>query len=670
MKPWLEVALWALLGAVLLVPAVVVGVAALALVDMPRWAWSLAPDPKNEPRTLVVASVPPALLAISVAAILYFAPDGTLGGWLGSLAGVIDEGAQRLGAWIFEESAAGQFVVRWGFELVVWPTLLCVAASVSLGPVYLHTLEYPDLVLWPLRIYHERRSRRTEVLVQGTPLYTVRDDPAGAAQLRAAVKGAWYVGTELLSRAPWHLGDELLGHTWVVGEGDDHPCVMAAVRAMIFAGRPVVVIDGTGRYETGQTLWHWAREAGRQADLRYFGLGHSHERSGKTYSPLFYGDARELANKITAALEWPDAGTGQLCGELCEKVLGAFRATGKPFDLSDLLTAVSDADALGHVAGLLQAGPLRDELNRLRSSWTELQASTKPLRHQLRDLLQSPGGWALKAYAPEVDFYRAYRDRHLVYVSLSGSEKDRSATHLGRMMVGDLASVFARIEARVPEAKRGLMLAVFLDDRGSFLFSSIAGFAKKARAARVGLVLAHRDLARIMRVDDGERLKAAVASTNVKVCASEAKAKDAEAFASLLGPAVAASYVERGVSIAAAAGRGSDSTPTPATGPSVLAGAIGRLPAGHGAVVVGEPARAGLVRFDAPRPAVDGYWTPERASYAHANREAGLQLERLIEQRQANPYPIERTKPKKAAKPAAAAPAPASPPDEEDWFKG
>ncbi len=461
------------------------------------------------------------------------------------------------------------------------------------------------LFLGPLHIVLDRTLLKrplAPLTVAGRKLRAAASETPTRYRRKADRRGAWLVGTSRTGRGAILLGSERVQHTWVVGgtgSGKTASAVLPALRSDILAGRPVVFIDGKDDQGTAAQLYSYARQAGRISDFRYMSLSdpaHSH-----TYSPVIYGTATEIKDKLIAACEWSEPFYKKRSEEILLVLLNAFESTGDPYCLEDIHAVFSDIRALRALAAQVKSPTARRDLQRIGEDWAEVQKHTTGFRADIGLLTSSEFGGLFRTYRPSIDFWRAYRKGRILYVGLPTMKYQETAVRLARIMLGDLKTVAARIQTELPNHQRRFM-CVAIDEFASFVFEGFAEFINKARSAQIGLLLSHQSLCGDLKKVSDHFFNQIVANTNIKICLRQDDPGDAEYFAKLSGThrvVKRTEQVEQDLIGAHHTGMGSDREVEEF---NVSPNFIKALPRGHAAMICSDPRWVDAVKLDYPKP--------------------------------------------------------------------
>ena len=179
---------------------------------------------------------------------------------------------------------------------------------------------------------------------------------------------------------------------------------------------------------------------------------------------------------------------------------------------------------------------LRESINelaqRLRSR--ESQKELQGLKTQLEMLLHSEFGDALKSDRRGIDFYDAIREQEIVYVLLDSQTYGETARKLGRLILQDLKSCSGEISTRVPSTER-VHCTIIVDEFADLATEQFVGLLNRARSSKLGIVIAHQELADLEASGIPGLRDQVMANTATTVAFLQKNPESAERIASLAG---------------------------------------------------------------------------------------------------------------------------------------
>ncbi|MGE3760131.1 MAG: TraM recognition domain-containing protein, partial [Pseudobdellovibrionaceae bacterium] len=121
------------------------------------------------------------------------------------------------------------------------------------------------------------------------------------------------------------------------------------------------------------------------------------------------------------------------------------------------------------------------------------------LKSQLESLLLSDFGHLLRAFDGGIDLFAAIRRQKIVYLLLDSRTYGESSRALGKLILQDLKAASARVDNEIPKQERK-PFAVIVDEFADMATEDFVGFLDRARSSKVGVVVAHQEIADLSRV--------------------------------------------------------------------------------------------------------------------------------------------------------------------------
>ena len=275
---------------------------------------------------------------------------------------------------------------------------------------------------------------------------------------------------------------------------------------------------------TGRTVLEW--DPANPDSACWNPLAHPGPEAGERL--LF---ALQRANGPTSAASEYYAAVG---GAVVRHSIQAFTAAGAYLDLARLrsflleaptrqaiLRQVTDTDTLGYFHHVFDAWRPDERLRNVQALTSSIDTL---LVHPFvrRSLCPPPD-------APQIDLDRCLREGAILLVTLPLGGMLRQATALGAFLLATLqAATYARTEG-------GPLHYVYLDEFQQFAGPGFAEFLALARSHRVGVVLAHQNLAQLRQAGGGALEETVLANARTTVLL-RCDGPDARAFSAWLPP--------------------------------------------------------------------------------------------------------------------------------------
>lgn len=342
-----------------------------------------------------------------------------------------------------------------------------------------------------------------------TTYHLVKFGFSGGEKAKEMTVGPLLVGREKSGqRRPARISDgQLNHHGHIVGASGFGKSVLLShiIKNRIHSGSGLLFVDLKADFETIRQVVSTAHSAGRLDDLFIFSCGNPEISS--PYNVLAHGTANQLKDRIMGALNWSEEFYKNEASSFLLKLLRGLTVVrdtvGKYFDLATVLSCADDTkQILGIINDLPEsAHEVKDQLQTLVGylSRSDNHGALKGLRSQLECLLLSDFGHLLRANSTGIDLFDAIREQKIVYVLLDSRTYGESAKALGKLILQDLKAASAKIDATVALRDRK-PFTVIVDEFADMASEDFIGFLDRARSSKIGVVLAHQEIADLSRI--------------------------------------------------------------------------------------------------------------------------------------------------------------------------
>jgi len=276
------------------------------------------------------------------------------------------------------------------------------------------------------------------------------------------------------------------------------------IRHHIEHGMGMVFLDLKADQETISEIVSRCQEHGRMQDLRLFHCGRP--EISCTYNVLLRGNSTEIKDKLIGAFHWESEYFKNAAQSFLLTLLKAMvhlrDQKGMTFTLEDVYQATLSPEACltleTELVGAQAPAQLREDIRglaqylRVRENAKELHG----LRTQIKLLLDSEFG---ELIAPKdgsrtaIDLYDCIQEGRIVYLLLDSQRYGESAVKLGKLILQDLKAASARILDEVPKEERK-HCAIIVDEFADLATEPFVGFLNRARASKLGIILAHQEM--------------------------------------------------------------------------------------------------------------------------------------------------------------------------------
>jgi len=303
--------------------------------------------------------------------------------------------------------------------------------------------------------------------------------------------------------------DQLNHHVHIVGASGFGKSVLLShvLRNRIESNQGVMFLDLKADFETIRQVVSVAKSAGRLEDLKIFSCGNP--EFSTPYNVVKSGTANQLKDRIMGAMNWSEEFYKNEAASFLIKLLKGLTLVrdrkGEAFDLSTIYRCASDPSG---VEDLIEKIPTEEKETATQLvglsqylSKIENRKSLQGLRSQLESLMLSDFGDLLKVSNGGIDLFDAIRERKIVYILLDSRTYGESARALGKLILQDLKAVSARIDNEISRDDR-TPFTVVIDEFADLATEDFIGFLDRARSSKIGVVVAHQEIADLSKVSE------------------------------------------------------------------------------------------------------------------------------------------------------------------------
>ena len=264
-------------------------------------------------------------------------------------------------------------------------------------------------------------------------------------------------------------------------------------------------IDAKIEADNLASVVHMARVLGRESDLYVLDISdpdHSH-----TYNPIAYGDADEVASRLLNLIPSAENNPGadhyrQSVNHALTAIVGGLKAAQRLYHFGDLTILMQSPGAMDAVLRMVPPGPERMALEVFLDKYRRPDQKTGQVSLDINRLKDTLGGMAgrlalfaqgkfgrlLNTYTPEVDLYEILTSNKMLYIRLPTMAKETAALNFAKMLLSDLRSGVARVQAMAKSQRPNPPHLVFADEMGSYVMPGVARFFEQARSANVAIM--------------------------------------------------------------------------------------------------------------------------------------------------------------------------------------
>lgn len=292
-----------------------------------------------------------------------------------------------------------------------------------------------------------------------------------------------------------------------------------------------------------------AELAGRSHDLRIFSCANPELSS--PYNVLKHGSANQIRDRLMMSFEWSEEFYKNQCGNallLLLKGLVFVRDTDrKDFDLFTVHRLVTVPSAIQDLSK--EIGKRNPSLKSLifdlyqEIKVPENLAHLAGLKSQIGSLIHSDFGYLLSSQANGIDLFESVNDGKIVYILLDSRRYGESSKALGKMILEDLKSTSARIDNQIKAPDRK-PFTIVVDEFADMVTDGFIGLLDRARSSKMGIVVAHQEIADLERIDKTLR-KRLMNSTSTLFAFLQKDPESSELIAGIAGTKASKAETER-----------------------------------------------------------------------------------------------------------------------------
>jgi hypothetical protein len=257
----------------------------------------------------------------------------------------------------------------------------------------------------------------------------------------------------------------------------------------ISKGGGVLWVDGKLDPQNMETFFHMAKWLGRESDVRI--INPADPRLSNTYNFVLHGEPEEVASRILSTLPATGLSAGadyykQAANQGLISVLGALKLSRLAYNCMDLAILLTHPKALRELDHRVSAWtPLKDprlaafKLFLETCKTTPSNGASSLDAKKLKELFggvagrlfvfgSSQCGQVTQSYVPDIELFEDLKAGKLIYCALPTMGQQVSAQNFGKMVMGDLRTAIARLQARPQEERPEVPFLVWLDEVASY----------------------------------------------------------------------------------------------------------------------------------------------------------------------------------------------------------
>lgn len=308
----------------------------------------------------------------------------------------------------------------------------------------------------------------------------------------------------------WLTEAQLNHHVHVVGASGFGKTVLLSriVKQTIFQNKALIFIDLKADRDTISGVKSWAKEAGRENDLKFFSI--SDPSISSHYNLVAEGSPSQLRDRIMMALTWSEEYYKSQASSYLLKLLTALcclrDVKHKTFTLGHVLRCCAKPEEVEKLCAEipLEQTHAREAIEEALDFICDRErfGTLQGLRSQLENLVKSEFGHLLSTDAEgSIDLFKSIESNHIIYFLLDSRRFGEAAKSVGRLILQDLKAVSSKIDAEIPREQRK-PLRLVIDEFADMATEDFISFLDRARSSKISVTVAHQELSDLKRVSE------------------------------------------------------------------------------------------------------------------------------------------------------------------------
>jgi intracellular multiplication protein IcmO len=314
------------------------------------------------------------------------------------------------------------------------------------------------------------------------------------------------------------VNDKCMRHLAIIGQSGVGKTVlgMNLLWQQTARGGGWLFIDAKLDKDTRDQLAYMTQVFGREDE--FYVMNVDDPDNSNTYNPLLNGDPDEVASRLLNLLPSSDNNPGsdfykQSANYALTVLVGALQSAKKRYTFMDLAIMLQSAAAIGKVESLV---PLDSEAFMVLQVFLDtfkkkdksgIKVDTDKLKQilggmsgRIAQFAQGKFGKVFNTTTPEIDLTDIVKNNKMCYVMLPTMAKGTAALNLGKMVLSDLRTSVAQLQALTKSERPNPPFMVFADEMGSYVMDGIARVFEQARSAGVMMIPAFQTFANLASV--------------------------------------------------------------------------------------------------------------------------------------------------------------------------
>lgn len=284
-------------------------------------------------------------------------------------------------------------------------------------------------------------------------------------------------------------------------------------------GGGLIMMDAKIEVDTKDTLGYLAKTVGREKDLLILNV--DDPENSNTYNPILYGDPDEVASRLLNIIPASENNPGsdhyrQLANHALMAIIGGLKAAKIRYHFDDLVTALQSSAAMQDLVDKVpRNSQARKDLEIFLDKYrkldrgkpvidvTKLKAEIGGLAGRMAQFAQGKFGKVFNTYTPEIDLFDVIKNKKMLYIMLPTMGKSNAATNLAKMVISDLMSAVARVQALPKNQRPWPPCPVFADEFGRYAIQESAILFEQSRSAQIYMMPSFQSYGNLSSVGEG-----------------------------------------------------------------------------------------------------------------------------------------------------------------------
>lgn len=339
---------------------------------------------------------------------------------------------------------------------------------------------------------------------------------------KSFMRGGYRYGLTRDYSQPVDLLDDLaVRHTAIIGQSGVGKTTLAMyiLTQQMARGGGFLFIDGKIDDDTLRQLSYLAKLYGREDE--FYVLNVSDPDNSNTYSPLMHGDADEKSSRLLNLQEAIGNADHYLqsAGHAFRVVFDALDCLGYCYTFQDFVTILNSSEALISLeeeltssrpntnellalSNFLELYKTVDKSGKKKINVDNLKKNIGGMVSRLTQFASGKFGEVFNTYNPEIDLFDIITQGKMLYVMVPTMAKDTAALNLAKMVLSDLRSVVAKVQA-LPKSQRPSPSFICLpDELGSYAIDAVRTLFEQGRSAGIQMIPSFQSFSQLNMVSD------------------------------------------------------------------------------------------------------------------------------------------------------------------------